>query len=52
MSIRTYYPCPELKNRRVTFILGFTWGGLAAFDVEEIGIDSFTRSNELLLSKF
>ncbi|XP_053382578.1 sterile alpha motif domain-containing protein 9-like [Mercenaria mercenaria] len=35
--IRTYYPCPDLSNRSVTFVLGFTWKEPTAFDVLEIG---------------
>ncbi|XP_053381828.1 sterile alpha motif domain-containing protein 9-like [Mercenaria mercenaria] len=35
--INTYYPCTALSNRIVTFVLGFTWKGPTAFDVEEKG---------------
>ena len=36
--INTYYPCTGLSNRLVTFVLGFTWKGPTAFDVEEKGM--------------
>ncbi|XP_053381830.1 sterile alpha motif domain-containing protein 9-like [Mercenaria mercenaria] len=36
-KINAYYPCIALSNRVVTFVLGFTWRGPTAFDVDEKG---------------
>ncbi|XP_052812804.1 sterile alpha motif domain-containing protein 9-like isoform X2 [Mya arenaria] len=32
-NIQTYESCKHLRNRRVSFVLGFTWRGPAAFEV-------------------
>lgn len=40
-KIFTYYPCQQLSNREVTFVLGFTWKSPTAFDVRDIGKISF-----------
>ncbi|XP_060560500.1 uncharacterized protein LOC132720389 [Ruditapes philippinarum] len=50
--IRTYYPCPHLSNRSVTFVLGFTWKEPIAFDVVEFGKEgNSSLGNETLESE-